>query len=56
MFKIKVFQSKSGKDCIALVHVAQYTTYVTFDINVISRISGKSFRELYTLAYGEYDI
>lgn len=56
MFKIKVFTSKSGRDCIALIHVSDYTTYVTFDINVISRITKKTLRELYTLPYGEYDI
>lgn len=57
MFKLRVFLNSKGNDSIAIIYVSNgHTTYVTFDIKVISRVTQKPLRELYTLSYGEYEI
>lgn len=50
MFKVVKRTSKKGNEFLALAHedlLRGYDIYVTFDVNVISKVSGKSLKELY---------
>ena len=50
MLKIMMIKTKKGGECPVLAYEKEnYDVYLSFDIRTIARVSGLSFKEIYTL-------
>lgn len=57
MFKVRIFNAKSGKRCCALVFSAPYKDYfLSFDTDVICACLDITQTQLCGLALGEYPV
>lgn len=57
MFKVRVFNSKKGAKCHALVCDLGYrVAYVSFDLNLCAELLKMSISEAYSLANGDYNL